>query len=38
MRFENKIVNGNYDVLPIDESRYTDPYKDYDFDGDGYPG
>lgn len=34
----NKIVNDNYDVKPIDERRYTDPYKDYDWDEDGIPG
>lgn len=34
----NKIVNRNYDVKPIDERRYTDPYKDYDYDNDGFPG
>lgn len=34
----NIIVNGNYDVKGIDERRYTDPYKDYDWDEDGIPG
>ena len=34
----NKIINGNYDVKSIDERRYIDPYKDYDWDEDGIPG
>lgn len=34
----NKIINGNYQVSSIDERRYTDPYKDYDWDNDGIPG
>lgn len=34
----NKIVNNNYDVKSINERRYSDPYKDYDWDEDGIPG
>lgn len=34
----NRIINNNYDVKSIDERRYTDPYKDYDWDEDGIPG
>lgn len=34
----NKIINGNHYVKGIDERRYTDPYKDYDWDEDGIPG
>lgn len=36
--WRNKVVNGNYDVMQIEERRYTDPYKDYDWDNDGFPG
>lgn len=34
----NKIVNNNYDVKSINERRYSDPYKDYDWDEDGISG